>query len=399
MKHLNYLQYMGRLILCMAFILGTVGFTNGCKAKEGEEIHHRIIHYRPVSSWEKVADKDKVTILGPAVVNQEQMVQYILSRNSNPKLNCSLEELVAYYYEEGGFEGVRPDIALCQALKETGFFQYGNDVKPMQNNYCGLGAIGNKVPGYTFYSPQRGVRAHIQHLLAYATTEMPKRDLVDPRFSVLVEKYPQYRGAARYWPDLNGRWAVPGTTYGQDILRLWREARQFHEGDNDLNKVLEAAQRQPGEIANWERVYELTYPEGNYKLAVLSIDHIIKLDKKNIDAYVKRANIYREWGYNEKALADYNAVLSLDEYNYAALSGRAYLYASIQENRKALADYDALLNLNPGDTVALYNHGCLLADEGHYNEAMEDLAMVLNLEPDNEIAQQAADDLKAYLKK
>ncbi|SHI29623.1 Tetratricopeptide repeat-containing protein [Anaerovibrio lipolyticus DSM 3074] len=399
MKHLNYLQYMGRLMLCAAFLLGLAGFTNGCKAQEGQEIHHCITHYRPVSSWEKVADKDKVTILGPAVVNQEQMVQYILSRNPNPKLNCTLEELVAYYYEEAGSEGVRPDVALCQALKETGFFNYGNDVKPMQNNYCGLGALGNKVPGYTFYSPQRGVRAHIQHLLAYATTEMPKKDLVDPRFSVLVEKYPHYRGAAKYWPDLNGRWAVPGTTYGQDILRLWREARQFHEGENDLNKALDVAHRQPNNVEAWERVYSLAYGDGNYEMAILSIDHIIKLDKKNIDAYVKRANIYREWGYNDKALADYNTVLSLDEYNYAALSGRAYLYASIQENRKALADYDALLNRNPGDTVALYNHGCLLADEGHYNEAMEDLAMVLNLDPDNEIAQQAVDDLRAYLKK
>lgn len=399
MKHLNYLQYMGRLMLCAAFLLGLAGFTNGCKAQEGQEIHHCITHYRPVSSWEKVADKDKVTILGPAVVNQDQMVQYILSRNPNPKLNCTLEELVAYYYEEAGSEGVRPDVALCHALKETGFFNYGNDVKPMQNNYCGLGALGNKVPGYTFYSPQRGVRAHIQHLLAYATTEMPKKDLVDPRFSVLVEKYPHYRGAAKFWPDLNGRWAVPGTTYGQDILRLWREARQFREGENDLNKALEAAQRQPGEMANWERVYGLAYPEGNYEVAVLSIDHILKLDKKNINAYVQRGNIYRESGYNEKALADYDAALSLDENNYAALSGRAYLYASIQENRKALADYDTLLDMNPADTVALYNHGCLLADEGYYNESMEDLEMVLNLDPDNEIVKQAIDDLMAYLKK
>ena len=64
-----------------------------------------------------------------------------------------------------------------------------------------------------------------------------------------------------------------------------------------------------------------------------------------------------------------------------------------------MADYDTLLDMNPADTVALYNHGCLLADEGYYNEAMEDLTMVLTLEPNNEIAQQAVDDLKAYLKK
>ena len=399
MKHLNYLQYMGRLMLCMAFILGTVGFTNGCKAKEGEEIHHRITHYRPVSSWEGLEDTDKVTIMGAPSISQEQMVQYILSRNSNPKLNCTLEELVAYYYEEAGSEGVRPDIALCQALKETGFFKYGNDVKAMQNNYCGLGALGNNVPGYSFYSPQRGVRAHIQHLLAYSTTRMPNKELVDPRFMVLVEKYPQYRGAAKYWPDLNGRWAVPGTTYGQDILRLWREAKHFQELEKGLNKALDTARRQANSVEAWERVYSLAYGDVNYDIAILSIDNILKLDKKNVDAYVKRANIYREWGYNEKALADYDAALSLDKNNYTALSGRAYLYASIQENKKALADYDTLLDMNPADTVALYNHGCLLADEGYYNEAMEDLTMVLNLEPDNEIAQQAVDDLRAYLKK
>ncbi|ORU01084.1 N-acetylmuramoyl-L-alanine amidase [Anaerovibrio sp. JC8] len=398
MKNLKYVQYLGRLILCAAFIVGLAGLMSIGEAEEGQEIHHRLTHYKPVNSWNKVADKDKVTIMGPATLSQKQMVQYILSRNQNPKINCTLEELVAYYYEEAGDEGVRPDIALCQALKETGFFKYGNDVKAMQNNYCGLGALGNDVPGYTFYTPQRGVRAHIQHLLAYATTRMPKKQLVDPRFMVLVEKYPHYRGAAKYWPDLNGRWAVPGTTYGQDILRLWREAGQFQGEEKDLNKALEAARRQPDKVEVWERVYDLAHADGNYEMAILSTDRILKLDKKNIAAHVKRADIYREWGYNEKALKDYNTALGMDENNYAALSGRAYLYASNQYTDQALADYNLLLILNPTDTVALYNHGCLLADKEKYREAMDDLEMLLTLEPDNDIGKQAYEDLMICVK-
>lgn len=175
----------------------------------------------PANEWESV------TILGEATVTQEQMIRYIKTHHPIPKLNCSLEELVGYYYEEAGKEGIRADVALCQALKETGFFQYGNDVKPSQNNFCGLGATGNKAPGYSFLTPQRGVRAHIQHLLAYASEEMPKENLVDPRYEVLVTRYPQYHGTVKYWIGLNGRWAVPGNHYGQDILMLWHEAMNY----------------------------------------------------------------------------------------------------------------------------------------------------------------------------
>lgn len=166
-------------------------------------------------------------ILGQAQATQAQMIAYILSRNPSPKLSCTLEELVGYYYEECAIEGVRADIALCQALKETGFFNYGGDVHPRQNNYCGLGATGNKAPGYSFFTAQRGVRAHIQHLVAYASKERPKTELVDPRFDILVTRYPQYHGAISYWVGLNGRWAVPGDNYGQDILHLWHEALNF----------------------------------------------------------------------------------------------------------------------------------------------------------------------------
>lgn len=160
------------------------------------------------------------SIIGTPIATQKQCVRYLLMNNPNPNIGVSAEEIVSYYYEEGAREGIRPDVALCQAFKETGFFRYGGDVVPEQNNYCGLGTTGGGVRGLYFESPQIGVRAHIQHLLAYSSTRKPTLPLVDPRYSIVRQKYgSQTLGT---WQDLNGRWAVPGNYYGQEILSMFR---------------------------------------------------------------------------------------------------------------------------------------------------------------------------------
>ncbi len=160
-------------------------------------------------------------ILGAPVATQKQCVKYLMAHNPNPNLAVSAEEIVAYYYEEAGREGVRADVAFAQALKETGFFRYGGDVVPEQNNYCGLGTTGGGVRGLYFASPQIGVRAHIQHLLAYSSTRRPTTEIVDPRYELVRSRYGN--NILSKWYDLNGRWAVPGYNYGQDILSMVRD--------------------------------------------------------------------------------------------------------------------------------------------------------------------------------
>ena len=76
------------------------------------------------------------SIIGTPIATQQQCVKYLLRNNPHPNLKVSAEEIVAYYYEEGKREGIRPDVAFAQALKETGFFRYGGDVIPEQNNYA-----------------------------------------------------------------------------------------------------------------------------------------------------------------------------------------------------------------------------------------------------------------------
>lgn len=160
------------------------------------------------------------SIIGTPIASQEQCVRYLLRNNPSPNLAVSAEELVAYYYEEGAREGIRPDVAFAQALKETGFFRYGGDVVPEQNNYCGLGTTGGGVRGVYFPNPQMGVRAHIQHLLAYSSTRRPTTPVVDPRYGIVRKAYG--KRTLGDWQDLNGRWAVPGNQYGQEILSMFK---------------------------------------------------------------------------------------------------------------------------------------------------------------------------------
>jgi beta-lactamase superfamily II metal-dependent hydrolase len=180
---------------------------------------------------------DNSLIMGKSTATPEQLARYLLSKNPSPKINCSAYELASYFISEGAAEGVRGDIAFAQACKETGFFKYGGIALPEWNNYCGLGVTGaaydpgtavetQYIPGVIvirtpfsasvgikFAAPQLGVRAQIQHLKGYATTARLNNTRVDPRYVA--------RGNAPRWIDLNGRWAVPGTTYGQDILGIF----------------------------------------------------------------------------------------------------------------------------------------------------------------------------------
>ncbi|MFT9848464.1 glucosaminidase domain-containing protein [Aneurinibacillus sp. REN35] len=157
--------------------------------------------------------KGKQPILGASIATEEQMLAY--ARSVNPFFPA---ELPALYIKIGNTYGIRGDIAFCQMLKETGYHRFGGIVKANQYNYAGIGAVGNSKTnrGNYFKTPEEGVRAHIQHLYAYASKDkLPANEkLVDPRFKYVA------RGIAPNWQNLNGRWAVPGKGYGEEILNI-----------------------------------------------------------------------------------------------------------------------------------------------------------------------------------
>ncbi len=184
----------------------------------------------------------EIGIFGEAVAEKAQAVALLKKTSPDLQLNFSAEEIVEIYWEEAGREGVRQDLAFAQALVETGFFRFGGDVKPEQNNFCGLGTTGGGVNGAHFPTPQIGARAHIQHLLAYTTQKHPSTKIVDPRYD-LAHAIRLERGLCDTWYKLNGTWAM-SSGYSEKIMGIWQrmlaigvaEAKEFYNKKDDKVK-------------------------------------------------------------------------------------------------------------------------------------------------------------------
>jgi hypothetical protein len=127
------------------------------------------------------------------------MISFLLGANPGAD-PAYVENLISYYITEAGMEGVNHDIAFAQMCLETNFLRFGGLVSPDMNNFCGLGSTGPGNAGEYFPSPQIGVRAHIQHLKAYATDEPLKQELVDPRYRLVrFGSAPTINGLAGSW--------------------------------------------------------------------------------------------------------------------------------------------------------------------------------------------------------
>ena len=120
---------------------------------------------------------------------------------------ATAEEFFTILVEEAEAEGVDQLAVYAQLVYETGYLRFGGDVKAEQCNFCGLGATGAGAGGATFPSVRAGIRAQVQHLKAYASTEDLVNECVDPRFEHVD------RGCAPYLESLGGRWAV-SSSYG-----------------------------------------------------------------------------------------------------------------------------------------------------------------------------------------
>lgn len=159
-------------------------------------------------------------VINPSQMNRIMTAGYtsevqlqLFLRNNNEAALSQFPDLPKLYREEAALEGVNHDIAFCQMCVETGFLRFGGDIRPEQNNFAGLGTIGGGAEAASFESARIGVRAHIQHLKAYASLEPLVKETVDPRFRFVT------RGVAPLVEQLSGRWSAD-TEYGAKILAM-----------------------------------------------------------------------------------------------------------------------------------------------------------------------------------
>lgn len=178
---------------------------------------------------ETIAD-GQYPIMGESPVTVREMVDYFNSSGKeypSDQLSKggadSIETFCQMYYDEASAEGVRPEVAFAQTMKETGFLQYGGDASIEQFNFAGLGTTGGGVPGNSYPDVRTGIRAQIQHLKAYATSDPLAQECVDDRYEYVK------KGAAPYveWlgqqenPEGLG-WAT-GDNYGYDIVNMIKD--------------------------------------------------------------------------------------------------------------------------------------------------------------------------------
>ena len=167
--------------------------------------------------------------MGTTNTTVAQMVKFFQANNSSydmfPGANSSfngtlkkggaatITEFCQMYFEEAKDEGVKAQVAFAQTMLETNFLKYTGDVKPNQYNYAGIGATGGGEPGNSFTSVRIGIRAQIQHLKGYATSEPLNKPCVDPRYQYINPK-----GKAPTVEGLAGTWAAD-KNYGEKILK------------------------------------------------------------------------------------------------------------------------------------------------------------------------------------
>ena len=171
-----------------------------------------------------IEGKSEVTISQMLKMYQKQNKLYpsqALAKGGAP----TIEDFVNIVYQEASAEGIKAEVVFCQSMLETGWLQFGGDVKVEQFNFAGLGATGGGVAGADFSSYGKegvriGIRAQVQHLKCYANKKPLINPCVDPRWGEWL------RGKAPYveWLGIKENpygtgWAA-GANYGNNIVKL-----------------------------------------------------------------------------------------------------------------------------------------------------------------------------------
>ena len=195
------------------------------------------------------APKD-LPILGLPSGTVEEAVRVLAPRAVNNGYSYDdVRAIVQAYEQVGSSVGVDWFLAIAQMAHETGYLTSYWSARP-QNNPAGLGVEGQSSstnpnqPGWVFNTQRNmwekglsfptwrddAVPAHIGRLLAYALRD----DQATPAQKAMITKALAYRalpsnlrGIAPTVVGLNGRWAYPGTTYGQRILEVMLRLRRL----------------------------------------------------------------------------------------------------------------------------------------------------------------------------
>ena len=129
------------------------------------------------------------SVMAGATTTVDQMVNYYNAKASYPAYYAAtdapdIRTFCQMYYDEATTEGVDPALAFAQSMKETGFLRFTGQVQIEQFNFAGMGVTDESTNGDSYQNVREGIRAHVQHLKAYAVKNPTfANTVVDKRYS------------------------------------------------------------------------------------------------------------------------------------------------------------------------------------------------------------------------
>ncbi len=171
----------------------------------------------------------------------EQCSRFILARaHGDYNENDIVNGIVPAYFSVCASVGMDPVMLLAQMIHETGCLTSWWSQRPRRNP-AGIGVTGRSgsaqpaagawalkegswLEGVSFTSwKDDAVPAHAGRLLAYALRDDQANEAQRAMIARAIAYRPlpaKFRGVAPTWRGLNGRWAVPGTTYADKIAEI-----------------------------------------------------------------------------------------------------------------------------------------------------------------------------------
>lgn len=187
-------------------------------------------------------------LLGAPTGTPEQAARWLLAIPGHLYDQNGIVTIVNAYVIHGDAVGMDWFLALAQNFHETDHLRSWWSQRPRRNP-AGIGVTGATSivqPSYGSWAWKEetglwhegvsferwdadAVKAHLGRLLAYAVKEPQneaQRAMID--YALSFRSLPaSYRGIATTIIGLNGKWAVPGSNYGQRIIKLRDEMRRM----------------------------------------------------------------------------------------------------------------------------------------------------------------------------
>ncbi|HEX5690315.1 MAG TPA: hypothetical protein VFX76_09960 [Roseiflexaceae bacterium] len=185
---------------------------------------------------------DDLPLLGPASATMAQAIDWLVPRAVGYTAD-DIATIVDGYARIGASVNLDWFLALAQMAHETGSLTSWWSQRPRRNP-AGIGVTGATQQGIPDDPPgpnwawdgakwregvsfagwlEHAIPAHLGRLLAYALSDAQATPSQKNLIAYALTYRPlasDYRGIAPTITGLNGRWAIPGTSYGQSIVDL-----------------------------------------------------------------------------------------------------------------------------------------------------------------------------------